>query len=232
MEAPFAGYGPSVVLLAHDDGDASGALDRRNQRVTTWSLLAHLDPDSLRFKRLWTDEMVPDPTLKTGGGGAFAPMPVWIPGESPHSWTYNTNAPPPLQKLDDRIPIPGMPAPSSPISLVDPAYYVNVGDAVGRIGSAHHVHWEIRKAPLASLAEMNLENPFTWLRNYSARDWLQAKKPGNWQDNKPISPLDAGARGAAQGASSSSGGGLGTLFVVAAGAYVLGGGGSSRRGRR
>lgn len=41
---PFTGYGPSVVLLAHDDGD-----DRRGVLSFRYSLLAHLEPRSLRY---------------------------------------------------------------------------------------------------------------------------------------------------------------------------------------
>ena len=53
---PFAGYGPAVVLLAHDDGAAQPlGTTPGDKGIATfrYSLLAHLDPDTLRFNAPW-----------------------------------------------------------------------------------------------------------------------------------------------------------------------------------
>lgn len=57
-KAPFAGYGPSVVLLAHDDSPDSWTQDLfrrlpplmgRTRKAFRYSLLAHLDPSTLTY---------------------------------------------------------------------------------------------------------------------------------------------------------------------------------------
>jgi hypothetical protein len=54
---PFQGYGPAIVLLAHDDGRDASWLDTGgsgNDIFTfRYSLLAHLDPSTLRFTAPW-----------------------------------------------------------------------------------------------------------------------------------------------------------------------------------
>lgn len=55
-KAPFSGYGPAVVLIAHDDSTDPwmrrifGALTGRRYALR-YSLLAHLDPTSLTFRQ-------------------------------------------------------------------------------------------------------------------------------------------------------------------------------------
>jgi hypothetical protein len=55
-DPPFAGYGPAVVLLAHDDGGDKPWSAYPGGHVTSfrYSLLAHLDPDTLRFSAPWS----------------------------------------------------------------------------------------------------------------------------------------------------------------------------------
>jgi len=55
-DPPFVGYGPAVVLLAHDDGarqPIGTTPGDKNVETFRYSLLAHLDPDTLRFNAPW-----------------------------------------------------------------------------------------------------------------------------------------------------------------------------------
>jgi len=53
LPRPWRGYDPSIVLLAHDDGDAGeGVISYR------YSLLAHLEPTSLRYSIVPDDDFL------------------------------------------------------------------------------------------------------------------------------------------------------------------------------
>lgn len=152
--APFAGYGPAIVLLAHDDGEPSGALNLRNQRTKTWSLLAHLDPTQLRYEHLWSDVMVPGDAKSKSGTELWEKT-------GPNAYTASTY---------------GADTPEAFADLFTDARYVHKGEWLGKVGDMGHVHWEIRHAPLGG-SEIS---PFAWLDSYSRRDWTQTPPPKSW----------------------------------------------------
>lgn len=86
---PFAGYGPAVVLLAHDDGRHVPFTDPHLADATVesyrYTLLAHLDPDTLRFSAPWsraqgltdTDDSARYRKLSDGTVARIAKWPSW-----------------------------------------------------------------------------------------------------------------------------------------------------------
>jgi hypothetical protein len=149
-QAPFGGYGPAIVLIAHDDGESRDVASQR------WSLLAHLDPDTLRFSRTWEWGLM-EQTDKPPGR-------AWWHKRDVNAWDF--------VNLHDSA------SPSA--QLLDQAFYVHAGDAVGHVGPFSHVHWEVRDAPLASISS-GLENPLSWLSQRSSIDWTQAPTPPEWK---------------------------------------------------
>jgi len=158
-KAPFAGYGPSVVLLAHDDRGASdrGFLSMR------YSLLAHLEPSALRWiiplaglvTRSGTPgrDTVHDSGAPVSGGAAAA-----------RGWALLD---------DDTIAKVGRVASGEDQGYPANMPYVHEGEPVGEIGTARHVHWEVRNAPLAGRS--GRLDPRVWLEQHGADvDWTTA----------------------------------------------------------
>lgn len=140
-DPPFVGYGPAVVLLAHDDymegkrdeigPSQQSQLEFKAPRTLRYSLLAHLDPLSLKYALPWkqaqgltdTDDAKKWRKLDDGTIARIADWPGW-------------------------------------------AVHVNAGDLLGAIGDAGHVHWEMRTSPLKELGDVSLMNPLGWLHAY------------------------------------------------------------------
>jgi hypothetical protein len=138
-DPPFAGYGPAVVLLAHDDGRdltmAEQSKTRGSESVETYryTLLAHLDPETLRYNLPWKQAQGLTDTDDSSrylavGDGTKARLKKWP------SW----------------------------------AQHVEAGEYLGTIGDAHHVHWEIRTNPLRENGTQiqDLVDPIGWLHRY------------------------------------------------------------------
>jgi len=138
-DPPFKGYGPAVVLLAHDDGNTQQIkkwlpADLIGEKFYTYrySLLAHLDPATLRFAAPWsraqgltdTDDKKRYHVLGDGTAARIREWPKW-------------------------------------------AQFVKAGEYLGSIGDAGHVHWEIRTRPLREQGGLkDLEDPIGWLKRY------------------------------------------------------------------
>jgi len=85
-DPPFEGYGPAVVLLAHDDGRANPGRGGSGEIYSLrYSLLAHLDPNSLRFNAPWkraeglteTNDPKRYQILEGGTAARVAKWPTW-----------------------------------------------------------------------------------------------------------------------------------------------------------
>jgi murein DD-endopeptidase MepM/ murein hydrolase activator NlpD len=154
-QPPFAGYGPAVVLLAHDDADDEappgsgvnpwtlydqayhdkadpGPLNPTMIDIVShrYSLLAHLDPDSLTHAvdlLPWTED---DTHYSVQGAD-------WL--------------------LLDPIGF-GM--------LPGTVVHVDEGDVLGKIGEAGHVHWEMRRAPYETGVANTVDPIKDWLAMY------------------------------------------------------------------
>ena len=99
--------------------------------------------------------------------------------------------------------------------------WVNAGDHIGYVGDANHVHWEIRTSPLAG-PEGRIDPIGVWQAAYGA-----ALPPGTdvsppETEGAPVMPDDR--------SSSGGGGGIGALLLFAA--IALGGSGKKRGGAR
>jgi hypothetical protein len=137
-DPPFQGYGPAVVLLAHDDKPnvhryetPAAAPDTVHWESFRYSLLAHLDPNTLRFDAPWkraqgisdTDDAKRYYKFDDGTIARIVKWPTW-------------------------------------------AQHVEAGEFLGNIGDAGHVHWEVRTSPLKELGEASLVDPLGWLHTY------------------------------------------------------------------
>jgi hypothetical protein len=158
---PFGGYGPSIVLLAHDDRKNN---DRGFMSVR-YSLLAHLDPEELRYSIPYHPELLTAsmsaPALADGiepgqQGGTAAQKAGWAALE------------------DGTIARVGKVA-ASWSNVTWPGYvqYVKEGEWLGKIGDARHVHWEVRTQPLANTS--GRLDPRKWLAFFNPdKDWGEA----------------------------------------------------------
>lgn len=157
---PFSGYGPAVVLFAHDDRvDPSTSDFERDRMVKSgnpdemrraaitmeYSLLAHLDPDTLRYnlpfqqaRGLWDVKKQSDKYFYPSSGNI-------VRYQSWPSW----------------------------------AQYVKEGEWVGLIGPFKHVHWEVREGPL-ELGPDGTRDP---------RAWLTLADPSKTWEQAPASPM-------------------------------------------
>lgn len=171
--ALFAGYEPNVVLLAHDDVRSS-ALRRLAAKTTpgwwpignitatdqaaAYSLLAHLGSVTVARELDSRLEEVLDSRAPVSSSSNWRET-EYEHGHVGHVMTF--------QPGDGRS-----------LAINDPrnqqARYVKKGTPLGNIGSARHVHWELRTSPFGTLAadprhapEQNQRiDPLLWLHDY------------------------------------------------------------------
>jgi len=178
---PFKGYGPAVVLLAHDDRVDKDLSDgERKERVqtgltnpqalreavvtNTYSLLAHLDPDNVRYsapfdraRGLWD--------ARSDAAGAKKNYFLSVDGTVNRYQSWPTWA-----------------------------QYVHEGDWLGLIDPDYgHVHWEIRKGPLELMSGNGTRNPREWLTLEDPSQPWQAAAPS------PVSPRGQKSRSSGSG---------------------------------
>jgi murein DD-endopeptidase MepM/ murein hydrolase activator NlpD len=155
-QPPFSGYGPAVVLIAHDDaddGDQWALYDQEYHHhkdpgplnptelvpvAHRYSLLAHLDPDSLT---------------------ANVPL---------HSWTESEDNYYVADNGVDWLLLSMNPDLMFGEQWGQSLLRVKEGEVVGKIGDAGHVHWEVRRAPYETGLDHTVD-PF--------KDWLAAFDP-------------------------------------------------------
>lgn len=152
-KAPFVGYGPGVVLLAHHDVQdslwergwqwATGKLIDifdfpEGQVATRYSLLGHIEP--LPYPPGTNPTEVLPIELDLPGGNVPIPLPDDVfqsTGKGNTHW----------RPLKDGTVV--MMTEADAVTKDRPRRYVKAGDLIGHVSSANHVHWEIRTAPLA-----------------------------------------------------------------------------------
>lgn len=147
---PFSGYGPSVVLFAHDDSNTRGRLPGEYEpRSLRYSLLGHLDPAELRYQVPY--KLAESTLVQSVRQAAGAATPRLNP-----DWTLRDDGT--LERVSDW--------PSW-------ARRVKEGEWLGKIGGARHVHWEVRSQPLGGDAARL--DPRGWLSAHdSSQDWEHA----------------------------------------------------------
>jgi hypothetical protein len=145
LNAPFVGYEPGVVLLAHDDvGDSlwdrlfvtwrdqfkyGPTFLQPNAMSARYSLLGHIEPIYQRA--------LPDDVLNVDG-------PHWrVLKDGTAIMLDNAEA---LVRSRDKLQADGAVDPAVP-SLQ--TRYVYAGDPIGFVSDKNHIHWEIRTSPLA-----------------------------------------------------------------------------------
>lgn len=154
---PFSGYGPAVVLLAHDDAKHEDHGGPGGGPYGTWSmrysLLAHLDGDNLRYHLPWSQAQGITDSLK-------APLRSELGTDEDIAAKTAKWA-----KTDDGA-----------IHRVKPwpawAQYVKEGEWLGTVAK-DHTHWEIRTTPMGGPG--NRIDPEGWLRFFDPSvDWSTA----------------------------------------------------------
>lgn len=145
--APFSGYGPSVVLLAHDDRPTSLGVVSLGQpsRAFRYSLLAHLDPSRLVYK-----QPIPAGALDTGNYNAVD----------------DGTGVATLALTDKLIRPDGGDVRDNTERGASGLSFVREGEVLGYIGAAGHVHWEIRKQPFGTHGIGATMDPTLWLAHY------------------------------------------------------------------
>jgi murein DD-endopeptidase MepM/ murein hydrolase activator NlpD len=174
-QAPWAGYGPAVVLLAHDDVSDSwwkrlgqhitpswlpdfmtytpgGGYLQDTAQAAVYTVLAHLDPRTLPFERAM-DSRVAE---------------VWgRHNVDSHDWRERPGDGPSMGPQHLMTFQPGDGRKEAWSNMKDPsARYVTKGQILGYIGDAGHVHWETRVSPLGTHASQQTINPWSWLVSY------------------------------------------------------------------
>jgi murein DD-endopeptidase MepM/ murein hydrolase activator NlpD len=237
--APFIGYDPGAILIAHHDVQdsvwergwkwATGRLVDifdfpEGQMATRYSLIGHVVP--LRM-----------PPGEAGQGGRFPieaqPMPIEV------DLTPEEQTPIPLPPdISDSVGAPDTDhwktLPDGTVVMMTTAdaikqtdkktikRWVNAGDHIGYVSDANHVHWEIRTSPLAG-REGRLDPIAIWQQAYGAALPSGADVSAPDVEGAPEAPTVRPSGG---------GGGAGALLLFAA--LALGGGkkrGGARRRR-
>lgn len=207
----FSGYGPAVVLFAHDDraltGPArSGPLGPGIGPAFSirYSLLSHFDARGLNYslpyskaEQLLTSSMVaatgPETDMRQLRDSDRQMGPQWA--KHPEDLFTAKIAP---QAAVDAVVERRQPYPSWAIRVEE-------GQMLGVVGAARHIHWEVRTQPLAGAG--GRLNP---------RDWLAAvDSTSSWQ-GLPASRVLKGYAGPTSSSSSS-----GWLWLLALGALAL-----------
>jgi hypothetical protein len=163
---PFAGYGPAVVLIAHDDKkNADRSLLQSDPVSLRYSLLAHLDPSELRYQVPWKEaESTLLRSIETAAGKTQRGT-----GEA---WDLLPTLPTGTVERVTKWPSWAIP--------------IKEGEWVGKIGAARHVHWEVRSQPLgASAARLD---PRAWLSDHDSSQ--------NWEDAEPSKVVRSSGGGA------------------------------------
>jgi murein DD-endopeptidase MepM/ murein hydrolase activator NlpD len=168
-DPPFAGYGPAVVLLAHDDGTNKplaerlidvDSLGKANYVSLRYSLLAHLDPSSLRYSLPWKQAV------------------GLLDTDDAQRWKHMPNE-------DGIARVSDWPA---------WAQYVKAGEHLGRIGDAGHVHWEIRTAPIPPRGPSTVQTAQPDLADVvDPIGWLHFYDPSVPWDTAMASPMAKGS---------------------------------------
>lgn len=145
----LAGYGPGVVLLAHDDHDDAKLYDPGENlpwpRVTSWrySLLAHVKP----LFDIALDPDVRKLQLARGGRGKVDES-KWIPGVLTNAGATSRISDLMTYEPDERRQ-----------AILQGGRYVSKGTLLGEMTARErHTHWEVRTTPFASPGP--LEGPF------------------------------------------------------------------------
>ncbi len=195
---PFEGYGPAVVLLAHDDrGGDHGFVSTR------YTLLGHLDASTLRFDLPFKqaakmlEAAAAAPTFTDAGrplaGGAAATS----------GWA---------KLADGTVARVGDVAFGGEVGWPSWAPYVKEGEQLGSLESTmRHTHWEVRIAPLAQSKVTRPDGQVTFGR-IDPVGWLDASDPTHdWIRTAAPSKLHPrGARG-----------GIGGLVLIGLGLWSM-----------
>jgi murein DD-endopeptidase MepM/ murein hydrolase activator NlpD len=124
-DAPFVGYSPWVILIAHDD--VRDPLWDRIKKQANEPLIANWHPtaQSARYSLI----------------GHLAPMPGVSPRIPMSDFMFKTDDKKRWRRLKDgTIVMTFEPHPDR---------YIYTGDDIGTVSDRNHVHWEIRTSPLA-----------------------------------------------------------------------------------
>lgn len=206
-DAPFRGYGPWVMLIAHrDSGDSMWT---RGWRWATGPLLSIFDfPEGLVSASY---SLIGHLAAPAGTGAVRIPLPrdFWssVGGKADH-WSKLTFGGRGMltdaDAHDDDTVYPNVER-----SGVTIGRRIHAGDLIGRVSDANHIHWEVRNAPVApggppSLTLAGRFDPIVYFK-----DNYNLQLPGG---------VTLPAR---------SGGGAGVLLLLAALAF-----GKKKRGRR
>lgn len=202
--SPFGGYGPGVILFAHDDRAFLAAHDARDpgfdithdvnvmkNALTTgqsiyYSLLGHVDPRNLAY----------DLPFKTHASEIYDAS-----GSKSKHYRKARGADIALQ--DDAVRVD--PWPST-------APYVTEGTPLGFITpGVNHVHWEVRNGPLGHFNDVGQTDPKKWLADETTGDpsidWSHAPPSGMIAPTS-LPPI------------ASSGGGMGLALLIGGGLYL------------
>jgi murein DD-endopeptidase MepM/ murein hydrolase activator NlpD len=166
-DAPFKGYGPWVMLIAHADAGAS-----MWQRVKKWATGPLFDVLDFPEKVVSITYSLISHLANKPGSGAHVKLPADIWGSiSPGSVTASSHWAK-LKGTDTRgrIGDRGRAMMSAADAFDDPAdtggsrsnRRVFAGEEIGLVSSANHIHWEIRNAPLADA--IGRFDPIEWAR--------------------------------------------------------------------
>jgi hypothetical protein len=154
----FSGYGPAVVLFAHDDRAITGPARRGSlgpgigpAYSLRYSLLSHFDTRGLNFQVPYAKA---EKLLNSSMVAAARPVTDFDQlhdndRQQGPEWAKHEDG-----SLERRQPYP------------DWAIPIKEGQMLGVVGAARHIHWEIRSQPLAGIAERL--NPRTWLETVDA----------------------------------------------------------------
>jgi murein DD-endopeptidase MepM/ murein hydrolase activator NlpD len=206
--APFIGYNPGAILIAHHDVQdsiwergwkwATGRLIDifdfpEGQAATRYSLLGHVLPLKM-------------PPGEAGQGAKFPieaqPAPIEV-DLTPEEQTVMMTTADAIKQTDQGTI----------------KRWVNAGDHIGYVSAANHVHWEIRTSPLAG-REGRLDPIAIWQQAYGAALPAGADVSAPDVEGAPEAPTVRPSGG---------GGGVGALLLFAAFAF---GGGKKRGGAR
>jgi murein DD-endopeptidase MepM/ murein hydrolase activator NlpD len=233
--APFVGYDPGVILIAHHDVQdsvwergwkwATGRLIDifsfpEGQVATRYSLLGHVVPLRMPPGEIDPAEVSPVPLEMdlTAEEQTPIPLPLDIDDTKRSGGKPDTDH---WKTLADGTIV--MMTSADAVKQNDKKQikrWVNAGDHIGYVSATNHVHWELRTSPLAGI-EGRVDPIGVWQAAYGA-----ALPPGT-----DVSAPDVeGAPVAPDDRSSSGGGGMGALLLFAA--IALGGSGKKRGGAR
>lgn len=167
---PFSGYGPAVVLFAHDD---QGNNDR-GFLSTRYTLLAHLDPATLKFDLPYKNvAKLLEQTFGLKGSTKL---------EDAEWAQLDDGTIAKVGKVPDVIGFGDDRTWSGAAGVVLP--YVQEGTILGSTeNTMNHTHWEVRIAPLASPKISKPDGTLTDGR-IDPLGWLAAVDPlGEWTQN-------------------------------------------------